>query len=131
MSEIAPPSLPAARLLRPPPKLTLVPTPQPKQPLVLQLTAGTHAAIAMASHASGAATADIVERAWRNGRRDVATWQRVPSVSTAKAPQTFLLDASVVAELQAEAGRLDVSVSNLFEAVWRAARDGDGGRGLN
>jgi hypothetical protein len=31
----------------------------------------------------------------------------------------------MVAELQAEAARLDASVSNLFEAVWRATRGGD------
>ena len=96
------------------------------QALVLQLTTGTGAAIALASRASGVTAADLVERAWRDGRRDVATWQRVSPISAPKAPQTFLLDPAVVAELQAEAGRLDVSVSNLFEAVWRATRDSGG-----
>ena len=92
---------------------------------MLQLTVGTSAAIAMAARASGSDAADIVERAWRDGRGDVATWQRVTSISAAKTPQTFLLDATVVTELQAEAGRLDVSVSNLYEAVWRAMRGSD------
>jgi hypothetical protein len=98
---------------------------QARQPLILQLTTWTGAAIALAARASGADPADIVERAWRDGRREVATWPRVPAISAPKAPQTFVLDAAVVAEIQAEAARLDASVSNLFEAVWRATRGGD------
>jgi hypothetical protein len=97
-----------------------------RQALALQLTAATADAIAMASRATGIDAAEIVEKAWRDGRKVAGTWQRVPTPTAPKTPQTFSLTERTVRELQAEAGRLDVSVSNLFEAVWAAVRGGGG-----
>jgi hypothetical protein len=103
------------------------------QPLSLQLTVSTAAALVMAAQASSVDPAALIEHAWRGARAVVATWQRIASPTQIKSPQTFVLDADVVAELQAEAARLDVSVSNLFEAVWReiASRDGSGPGWMN
>jgi hypothetical protein len=122
MAKLAPAAaaLPMATLVKAPAAAGAVAT----QPLVLQLTAATGEAIALAARASGLPAGAIVERAWRDGRATVATWQRTLNLNEPKVAQTFQLDARVVAEIQAEAGRLDVSVSNLFEAVWRATRGG-------
>lgn len=120
-------ALPTATLRRVPASIAAPAEPH-QQILVLTLTVGTASAIAMIARASGVDVSDIVERAWRDGRAQAASWRRVPVLTAPKTPHTFLIDAGAIAQLQAEAGRLDVSVSNLFEAVWLATRGGDSSR---
>lgn len=122
MRLIAPAELPVARALSVPAAAAV------RHAVTFQLTAGTAQAIATAATAANVEPGEIVERAWRDARGQVTGWNRVPSVTAAKLAQTFQLGDRVVAEIQAEAARLDVSVSNLLEAAWSASRGGDRSR---
>ncbi len=70
-----------------------------------------------------AASDDAIASAWREAREIVRTWREAPPAAKGtKSPRTAQLPAAMVAEIQREAARLDVSVSTIVEAAWQIAR---------
>ncbi len=72
----------------------------------------------------------VVEQAWRVARARVqqigsaeGLRSAAPTSPAPRTPQTYELDGGVVDELQAEAARLDVSVSGILEVAWALAKD--------
>jgi hypothetical protein len=106
--------------------------PAPGRGRVFHLPTATLAGIDQEAARRSESPHAVVEQAWKIARsklRDVASsaalqaLRRGPPGVAAKVPRTFELAAPLLDEIQDEAARLDVSVSDLLEVVWSFASE--------